>query len=503
MSRRPERLQIVNELGKPQSLAAGEEQFARLGHGQETLVLGLGPDPAILASLLPGEGVAYVECPQFAEQMPERWAASIPPGWARLAPEDLTPGLLAGCQVLVYTPNAKLFPSFWGPIRAACQLAQAPGGAPPAAAGEVWLPGDEDDLLVSEIAQTLMDLGLSVRRLATEGLAAELPRLLKHGRPELFISVNFKGLDPLGESFWLMRKAGTRVAVWCVDNPFNLVSGLKSGFWRSVHLAVTDAWFVEPLRAHGAENVLHLPLAAWPSLFASPRVVPEYDLSGRVVFVGRSEFPEKQRFFAGVVLPEATLDAAMKRLDQGLRPDFAWWRTALEIERLWPGAEVRSVGLGAEQCSRAARVLTLQSAADNLPLTIFGDPGWAGLVPACKDLRGPVDYYGPLPSIYATAAACLNVTSLLLPFGLTQRHFDVWAAGGFLLTDATPGLRLFPEELTREVSFEHPGRIEGMVQRFAANPALRADLARSWRSLILAEHTYRQRLEKLLGWLAL
>jgi spore maturation protein CgeB len=124
---------------------------------------------------------------------------------------------------------------------------------------------------------------------------------------------------------------------------------------------------------------------------------------------------------------------------------------------------------------------------------VFGDTGWRDVLPEDTDFRGPVDYYGPLAAIYAQAQAVLGCTSPLLPAGLTQRHFDVWAAGGLLLSDATPGLSLFPDELTREISFAHPGRIGGMFQRFEHRPAERADLIRAWRELILAEHTYAHR----------
>ena len=39
---------------------------------------------------------------------------------------------------------------------------------------------------------------------------------------------------------------------------------------------------------------------------------------------------------------------------------------------------------------------------------------------------------------------------------LTQRHFDVWAAGGFLLTDRTPGLDIFPRELVEPIVLRPP-----------------------------------------------
>jgi spore maturation protein CgeB len=110
-----------------------------------------------------------------------------------------------------------------------------------------------------------------------------------------------------------------------------------------------------------------------------------------------------------------------------------------------------------------------------------------------------VDYYGSLPGIYAGAGVTLNATSLLLPRGLTQRHFDVWAAGGCLVTDATPGLDLFPAALTTPVCYAAPGQAGPLAAKMLSQPNLRADLAASWREAIAAGHRYEHRLAALLA----
>ena len=89
-------------------------------------------------------------------------------------------------------------------------------------------------------------------------------------------------------------------------------------------------------------------------------------------------------------------------------------------------------------------------------------------------------------------------TSPLLPRGLTQRHFDVWAAGGVLATDATPGLDLFPKALTRPMTFTGPGDIGRRARELARDTALRAELRAGWREELLARHLYTHRLSRLL-----
>ncbi len=500
---RPKRLQIVNELGSSQTLPDGPGFFTALGRpAGRVLVLGLGPNPAVAAALLEGEGVAgtgvsYVECEKFSSLMPEAWRAAIPAAWTRLSPADVQDGKASFDAAILYAPNIKLFPSFWGPLLAAAQLALL-GPRPPAGPERaVIMPGTERGLLARELADAFAACGRTVLSPDPANLLERLPDILRQGRPELFFSVNFAGLDAYGRTFHLLRAAGVRTAVWCVDNPFHLLSGLKSPFWRELDLFVTDDWFLEPLRREGAGRAAHLPLAACESFF-NPGQAKEADgLSGRAVFVGRSRFPGKDGFFAGCKTPPELWEKALALLGRGGRPDFGWWADKLGSSPFWPGKAVREAGFGAEESGLALRTACLRAAGE-LGLTVFGDAGWRDALPQGADLRPEVDYYGPLASIYAEAGYCLNVTSLLLPRGLTQRHFDVFAAGGFLLSDATPGLDLFPQELTRPMTFAAPAEIPALAARLESERGLRGDLIRAWRAHIYGRHRYEHRVASVL-----
>lgn len=507
MSNRPKRIRIVSELGKPQTLADGGEQFISFGRGERIVILGLGPEPAEIADLLPAHGVSFVESPDFEAQMPDQWSAAVPRTWTRLEPDEITPDLARASRFVQYRPIMRLFPGFWGPLLARIQWALLSDRLPAAKdRPEAWLPAKPSSLLVPELTAGLETCGFDVRIVPPEVLPRDLPRLLAESRPDLFLSVNFLGLDPLGESFHLLRAAGAEVAAWCVDNPFHLLSGIRAGWWREAALLVTDDSFIPLLREHGAERLLHMPLAAWSEHFSAAsdaRAGQDQGVSGRLVFVGRSQFPKKKGFFAGLDLPDGLWREARELLERGERPDFLWWRARLGIDSMWPESHVRRAGLGADEATRELRGRCLRVAAREVPLSVFGDALWREAAPEVTDLRPEVDYYGPLRDIYAQAQACLNVTSLLLPAGLTQRHFDVWSAGGALITDATPGLAIFPEELCREVRFRWPEEIGHIFRRLTRDTALRADLIHAWREHILAGHTYRHRVERLLNWLEL
>ena len=478
-------MRLTDELGFAKSLFPGHETV-RSSANREWLVLGLGPDPAGLAASLPPDAqVLYLECPSFFDQAGAAWRAAIASDWRRV--EFFDP--LRDRNVIFYGAGMQLFPGFWGPVTAALALPCPPGRTIQRCGMTALVPAEESRLIASEVAMALEDAGFKVLPVRPDDL---LP-ILESSRPDLFLSINFAGLDPFGAASSVLARAGVPVAVWCVDNPFHSLSALKSRFWQDIHLFVTDNWFVEPLERLGAGSVHHLPLAANQTFFNAAADRP--DLADKLLFVGRSAFPDKAAFFAGLRLPEDAFAEALAMLERGYRPDFGWWAGRLGVARLWPGREVRLAGLGAEESGRRLRAMVLAEASGAGELVVHGDDAWRALVQAPFDLRPPVDYYGPLAGMYASARCVVGATSPLLPRGLTQRHFDVWAAGGCLLSDDTPGLDLFPEELTRPVVYRAPSDIPDALKSLERD---RAGFIHAWRELVSREHTYAHRIQSIL-----
>ncbi len=502
--RPPRRPRFLDELGLPKSLPDGHHVLRASARG-DWLVLGLGPEPASLAAALaesgsaPPRGVSFLECPAFAAQCPAQWRASIPEGWAALPPREGTtddPDLEALARLLaapdvgvaLSSGAARLFPDYWGPVLAAVALPD-PSALPPRPGPCVLLPQGAGTLLTRELALAFSQAGYAVE----DPTGAPMEQILRQGAPEVFFSVNFAGLDDHGQGYHLLRRAGTRVATWLVDNPFHALSRLKSRFWQRMPLFVTDASFLPLLRAHGARDVHHLPLAAGQHFFDATPVRP--DLEGRLLFVGRSAFPGREDFFAGEILPPDTLRQALAMLEAGERPDFLWWTRTLNLDALWPGKAVRRAGLGAEECGQALRARVIEAASRAGRLSVCGDDAWRDLAAGHYALLPPVDYYGPLAGMYASARCVLGATSPLLPAGLTQRHFDVWAAGGCLLSDATPGLELFPRELIEPITYRAPADIPHALARLERD---RQGLTTAWRERIARDHTYDRRVALVL-----
>ena len=502
---RPRHPVVVDETGLTKSMPAAREQFERHVHGRPdeapVVFLGLGPEPENLSAWfeLNGTGtVYYLESQNFADQMSNGWEARVPDNFERIEPERFTCAMAGACQVIRYLPVQRAFPSFYTPLAARLALATCSPGEPRRA---VWLPGTEADLLMGELESAFAGAGFAVDRPDPEPLerspGSALPPRLQEYVPALFFSVNLKGLDPFGLGYRLLRETGCRVAVWLVDNPLHQLTSMKSDFWRGADLLVTDASFIPLLRDLGARHVHHLPLGASPELLAGG-CLPEHGagLEGRPVYVGRSSFPDRDKYFAGLAPDQGLLAQALAMLERGQRPDYHWWHRQLGDAPLWPGNAVRAVGCGAEAAGRAWKEMCL--AGLGADLVIFGDQGWQENLGAA-DLRGVVDYYAHLPAVYRAAGCVVNVTSMQLPAGLTQRHFDVWGAGGFLVSDSHAGLDIFPPELVRAVTFDRPSDLPGMVRRFAGGSAHKRELAQAWQGEILANHTYAARVKAVLA----
>ena len=484
-------LSIPDELGRQRSLATGVDAYERLlpaaaVNSAGTLLLGAGPFPDELAAAAAlSAPVYYVECPDFERALVQQ---RVPEDWIRIEPSAAAE-LAVHCVVWQYRQNIRLFSSFWGPILARVMTARL-GPLKDASSSLVLLPGDDASLLTQELEASLTELGFRPLRLPEKDVLAQVSRLLREERPLCLISVNGRGLDADGLLFRLLQSLDIPTAVWMVDNVWHVLGGWRQPWWKAAHLFVTDASFVEPLRACGAQRVCHLPLGAWMP-------PPERAYAGspirEIAFVGRSAFPDKAKFFSGLRCdPELLAEARVEA-----RPDFSWWLSRVKFKELWPGKDARMAGLGAETCSQQRRADWLRVAADRL--TVFGDTGWRALLDSSADIRPPVDYYTDLAAIYAASRYSLNITSLLLPAGLTQRHFDVWTSGGFLLTDATPGLRIFPSELVRPVCLEKAGDLLPAVERLGRDPLLRQHLAEAWRTCLTREHRLSHRLIAMLG----
>lgn len=432
--------------------------------------------------------------------------------------------LAPNCQCYFYRQNLQLDPQFWGHFLAKIQLQNyklANNDQEPIQASQLnksnksnnskpllLLPGDKQQLLHNEILLAAQNIGLEVLELPTNPklILANLDQILNlsHKRKVLFLAINLAGLDPDGQIAYCCLNRQIQVALWFVDNPWHILSLARLPWWQECQLFVTDASFIPELEKLGAKAKL-LPLAVADQMWQVAKL-DKPKLLSQPLFVGRSEFPKKKQFFAAAKVPTDLENLAFELLnsENQQEPDFHWWHTqlgksALWQGQLWPGQKVREVGLGAENCSQLKRTLWLKTALASHKWTIIGDAGWQKLLPEAQ-IQAPVDYYRELPHYYHHAQAVLNVTSLLLPESLSQRHFDVFAAGTLLLSDATKGLAIFPADLVEDMQIKTRSELPAKLEYYLTRPKIALDLVRAWQAELKAKHGYGQRLKTILDY---
>ena len=502
---RPERVRLPDFSGRLLTISTEPEAWEKIGNCSaraDLLLLGTGPaNPAALPFVreaqVSGRKIYWLESPatlSLYEKLPEYVGALS--NWHKV--DSTSIGCLAAhCDIYFYSASRRLDPHFWLPVLGQLEAAQgnlAPRSIKKGPVHTVWLPGNENLLLWRELRQTLAAMGMQVE---SSEKTADPAKLWPEKLPDFVLSINFRGLDPDGRIFAFCQAMNIPVAIWLVDNPWHLLSAIRLPWWQDAQLFLTDPTFIEGLKTYGGRHVSFCPLAAPAHMWRDPKARAERP----PLFVGRSAFPARERFFSGLKLPKDLKAEAEDLVERQAHPapDFHWWQKKLDLN-LWPGREGRLIGLGADFCSMQNRALWLSRMGMNME--IAGDDNWLVLLPG-RRIMPPTDYYGTLADMYQSSMATLNVTSWLLPGSLNQRHFDVWAAGGLLLTDKRSGLNLFPHDLAEAISLNCPEEFDEKLAFYRERPALAHELRMEWRELIRKAHGYSHRLRQIMGELAL
>lgn len=500
----PERIKLKDFSGLPFTLnnlsSAWKELTASENIDRDLILLGIAPGhleklPFVQDALERNRKVYWLEAPETLHQLAINKASLPPsnPSWIQIGPEFLQSSALDK-RIIFYEPGRRLAPDFWGQIIAALAVNKYKTGdcaSKTPIPSLAWLPGNENQLLHVELHEALKKNGMSriVSDIPLTPNLQSLEKIWQEQIPEFILSINFRGLDSHGQVFEICKALNIPLAIWLVDNPWHLLSGIRLPWWKRANIFVSDADFVTNLQNSGAQHVEYCPLATAPHMW---RQIIRTDQHAPL-FIGRSTFPGQKEFFGRMSVDTELAREVKAFLEaKGYYPDYHWW-TAKFPEKPWPGKGGRKAGFYADYYSarNRARWLKKAMAAD---IRIIGDDGWKEIIPECK-IEKQVDYYGTLPDIYQNSGAVLNVTSLLLPASLNQRHFDVWAAGSLLLTDISKGLDIFPQELTSLIKLNQPEDFPSKYDFLQKHQRLSADLIMAWQEELKARHTYAHRIE--------
>lgn len=137
---------------------------------------------------------------------------------------------------------------------------------------------------------------------------------------------------------------------------------------------------------------------------------------------------------------------------------------------------------------------------DGLPLAIFGDNGWldAGARVAGAYRGGPVSS-DRANAIYASGAIALNIHHPQFRRGTSLRTFALCCSGAFQIADWRDGLECWLRPGVELETFRTPQELRAVAEKYLSDAPSRQGIARAGRARVLAEHTYRHRMEAMLA----
>lgn len=330
-----------------------------------------------------------------------------------------------------------------------------------------------------------------------KSLPQRFQALIEQEKPEVILTMGFKGCDPEGRILEIADRYGIPVCAWFLDDPRPNVLAFQASMGRDVHAFCWESAYLPWLEQKGFKSASFLPLASCTRVFSKPHSgAKRFDLS----FVGSS-------------MGSAYLDAIRKKflwspdlevLVQEQAAELLSGRTnAVDLKNSpLPFADEKNntwlTSLIIHTASHAKRVAVC-SRLTTEDLTVIGDPeSWQRILGPQARCLAPVDYYRELSEVYQQSAISLNITSCQMPTAVNQRVFDVPLSGGFLLSDPQEDAITLFEEDKEIVVYRSIEEAVDKIRFYQSQPALRSTIATAARKRILGEHLVEHRVHKMM-----
>lgn len=371
-------------------------------------------------------------------------------------------------------------------------------------------------MLEREITAAFKIAGIGFDALDVPGHASEgggfvsllLAKVLSF-RPDFLLTVNFLGGDLGGGFSSLLEDIGLPVATWFMDNPENFLHAETVPNPGNLAVFCCDPGHPELLPRYGIKHRHYLPLATDSARFDLDGEVLELGGGHGVGFVG-SSFEDKIHAGIrdlGLDPPKVRMigDLARRFLDGGGKSlaDF------LDDD----GAAEQSFFLGLSPENQRRFLITVYFTANRLyrlerlerlmPFkpAIVGDEALASALREFGhpfESLGKIPYYSRgLPRFYAQTRVNFACSNVQMPSAVTQRVFDVPAAGGLVVSDMRPQLVELFEPEAEAVAYGSADAIRETVERCLRDKAGALKIVNAARRRIRAEHTYAHRVREI------
>ena len=139
----------------------------------------------------------------------------------------------------------------------------------------------------------------------------------------------------------------------------------------------------------------------------------------------------------------------------------------------------------------------LRTSVNKFNLTIFGDEGFFNDPVLKKYTHKKVQHGRELADIYRESKINLNIIGNNITTSVGMREFEIWGAGGFLISENCTGLQDVFENDKNFITFDSIDDLHEKIEYYLSHPEERIRLIKLNQQKIINEHTYNQRVKKI------
>ncbi len=330
-------------------------------------------------------------------------------------------------------------------------------------------------------------------------------------KPDMVLTFNHLGLDSEGLLLELLAKLDIPLLSFFVDHPYLTLHDAKPKNSEYLSIFTYDKDNVEFLKNIGYKYVDYMPLGTDIERFHPRNKANAYPIEweSEISFVGSSMYNLIEQRLKASHAPNELLKkfASIAKSFRYSKYDIAKDCINNEFQEVKDEFYALSANeqLMFERAIiwEATRQYRFDCIEEILPFTptIMGDNGWkkglAGKEEKYKKVES-VTYFKQLPDFYTHSIINFNTTSMQMKNAVNQRVFDVLASNSFVLTDwrsQMDDLLISGKEI---ISYKEIGEIPELVSFYLKNERARNTIIEAGRKRIIAEHSWDNRLKKML-----
>ncbi len=354
-------------------------------------------------------------------------------------------------------------------------------------------------------------LGHQVLQLELEnGFKKQGLELVREFGPDFVFCYGLTGFIPTGnadgQKGGLFRMLGIPLVMAHYDNPFFILTGeiVKElqNYPKYYYSFIWDEYLLELFTRSGLPNGYSTLLATDPELFYPQGIPPEPQT---LSFVGRINLDKMGLDGLQPLVKKFAETVIETKIDRFEVPLLDICLQALELSSyseikqlfindpvgFWTNVYCQILHVQGSNRYRYA----ILNCIEETPIHLYGTNNWekSNII-----LHDNVPYGKELAAVYQKYAVNLNLSSFQLETSVNNRVFDVFASGGFVLSDYKREMeKVFPDHW-QEITFRNLEELGNKGEYYLSHPKQRDELIAELYQHVTKYHTYKNRVEEII-----